>query len=79
MKMFGLRTALAAPAAMALQPALGSAPSLLHRALADPGRAAQRADDVRRHPADLVALADLKPAIRGRTGHFALKFRKGGR
>jgi len=34
--------------------------SLLRRALSDPGRAAQRGADARRHPAQLVALANLK-------------------
>jgi len=38
--------------------------SLLARALADPARAAQREADARRHPAELVALADLKPGQR---------------
>jgi predicted methyltransferase len=33
-------------------------------ALADPGRAAFRANDARRHPAELVALADLQPGQR---------------
>jgi predicted methyltransferase len=37
--------------------------NLLH-ALADPGRAGQRATDARRHPAELVGLADLKPGQR---------------
>lgn len=49
----------------ALVPAAQAAPaSLLARALADPARAAQRAADARRHPAELVALADLKPGQR---------------
>jgi len=51
--------------AVALIPAAQAAPtSLLARALADPGRAAQRGADARRHPAELVALADLKPGQR---------------
>jgi predicted methyltransferase len=41
----------------------GSA-SLLRSALADPGRSAQRGADARRHPAELVALADLRPGQR---------------
>lgn len=36
-------------------------PSLLTRSLADPARAQDRAQDARRHPAQLVALADLRP------------------
>src|SRR5437868_14880304 len=45
--------------------AAGAAPSAaLARALADPARASQRATDARRHPAELVALADLKPGQR---------------
>lgn len=53
---------------------LGSAPlvptamaapnSPLARALADPARSAQRGADARRHPLELVALADLKPGQR---------------
>jgi predicted methyltransferase len=38
--------------------------SRLASAIADPGRAAFRASDVRRHPADLVALAELQPGQR---------------
>ena len=34
------------------------------RAIADPGRAADRAADARRHPLQLVALADLRPGQR---------------
>ena len=45
-------------------PASAAPPSNLARALADPGRAAQRGTDARRHPAELVALADLKPGQR---------------
>jgi predicted methyltransferase len=37
-----------------------SAPSPLARALGDPARAQDRSQDARRHPADLVALADLR-------------------
>src|SRR5438270_3822165 len=52
--------------AAALSPPSQAAPtSLLARALADPARAAQRETDTRRHPAELVALADLKPDQRG--------------
>ncbi|HEX4736860.1 MAG TPA: methyltransferase [Allosphingosinicella sp.] len=36
----------------------------LRQALADPGRAAQRSVDARRHPAELVALADVRPGQR---------------
>jgi predicted methyltransferase len=45
-------------------PAQAAPASLLARALADPARNAQRQADARRHPADLVALADLKPGQR---------------
>jgi predicted methyltransferase len=42
-----------------------AAPSApLVRALADPARSDQRGADARRHPAELVALADLKPGQR---------------
>jgi predicted methyltransferase len=41
-----------------------SAPSPLARALGDPARAQDRSQDARRHPADLVALADLRPGQR---------------
>jgi predicted methyltransferase len=41
-----------------------AAPSPLSRSLADPGRAANRAADARRHPAELVALTDLRPGQR---------------
>lgn len=34
------------------------------RALADPGRAFQRADDTRRHPAELVGLSGVRPGQR---------------
>jgi len=57
--LFSLAAALAAIAAPA-----SSAPSLLARSLADPARAQDRAQDARRHPAQLVALADLKPGQR---------------
>jgi predicted methyltransferase len=53
-----LGLALLSPAARA------ASPSPLARALADPARSAQRGADVRRHPAELVALADLKPGQR---------------
>ncbi len=52
--------ALVLPAASAT--AAPSSP--LAAALADPGRNAQRQADARRHPAELVALADLKPGQR---------------
>jgi predicted methyltransferase len=38
--------------------------SRLASAIADPGRAAFRASDARRHPAELVALAELQPGQR---------------
>jgi predicted methyltransferase len=38
--------------------------SSLSRALVDPARAAQRGSDSRRHPAELVGLADLRPGQR---------------
>ena len=38
--------------------------TLVRRAVADPGRAAQRVDDPRRHPVELVALAELRPGQR---------------
>jgi predicted methyltransferase len=47
-------------AAISLGSWAASAPSPLARALADPSRAEQRGADARRHPAELVALADLK-------------------
>src|SRR3954447_5412412 len=51
-------------AAAPIAPAQGAPNSLLTRALADPGRNAQRGADARRHPAELVALADLRPGQR---------------
>lgn len=55
----------ATAAALALVSTADAAPaSLLARSLADPGRALQRGEDARRHPAELVALADLKPGQR---------------
>ena len=39
-------------------------PSLVARSLADPARAQDRNQDARRHPAELVALAELKPGNR---------------
>ena len=55
----------AAAAATLLSPPAVAAPNpLLARALADPARSAQRGADARRHPAELVALADLKPGQR---------------
>ena len=46
--------------------ALGAAgpSSRLASAIADPGRAVFRASDARRHPAELVALADIQPGQR---------------
>lgn len=38
--------------------------SLVTRALADPGRAFQRDDDARRHPAELIALSGVRPGWR---------------
>lgn len=55
---------LAAAAAFVPSSAIAAPQSNLARALADPGRAAQRGTDARRHPAELVALADLKPGQR---------------
>jgi predicted methyltransferase len=55
---------LAAAAASVSSAAIAAPPSTLARALADPGRASQRGTDARRHPAELVALADLKPGQR---------------
>lgn len=50
---------------VALPPNAQAAPNAaLARALADPARAAQRGADARRHPAELVALADLRPGQR---------------
>src|SRR4051812_48524979 len=51
-------------AAVLAPEALAAPNPLLARALADPARAAQREADARRHPAELVALADLKPGQR---------------
>jgi predicted methyltransferase len=51
-------------AAALIPPAQAAPNSPLARALADPGRSAQRGADARRHPAELVALADLKPGQR---------------
>ena len=56
-----LTAAVIAAAMLVSVPASAAPPSNLARALADPGRAAQRGTDARRHPAELVALADLKP------------------
>jgi predicted methyltransferase len=59
------RQFLGVTAALALAvPTSAAAPSLLQRSLAEPARAAQRGADARRHPAELVALADLKPGQR---------------
>ena len=38
--------------------------SAVTRALADPGRAFQRGDDARRHPAELIALSGVRPGWR---------------
>jgi predicted methyltransferase len=51
-------------AALVSSVACAAPKALLQRALADPARAFQRSADSRRHPADLVALADLKPGQR---------------
>jgi len=51
----GLAAAMLAGAA----PSASAPSSLLARALADPARAKDRAQDARRHPAELVALAEL--------------------
>jgi predicted methyltransferase len=51
--------------AATLAPEVLAAPNPpLARALADPARSAQRGADARRHPAELVALTDLKPGQR---------------
>jgi len=52
-----------AGAACANAAAVSNAP-LVARALADPGRAFQRSDDVRRHPAELVGLSGIQPGWR---------------
>lgn len=65
MKSLVLSFALASLGAAVIVPASHAAPtSPLGRALADPGRNAQRPADARRHPAELVALADLKSGQR---------------
>jgi predicted methyltransferase len=65
MKTMLVRVTLAALCAGLALPIAHAAPqTLFQRALADPARASQRAADARRHPADLVALADLKPGQR---------------
>lgn len=65
MKPLTLSLVAASLGAAALVPAARAAPSSpLARALADPARATQRGADTRRHPAELVALADLKPGQR---------------
>src|SRR5438309_10487205 len=51
-------------AALASAVAFAAPNPSLQQALADPARAAQRAIDARRHPAELVTLADLKPGQR---------------
>lgn len=51
-------------AAAGLSLCAATAGSRLASAIADPGRAAFRASDARRHPAELVALADLHPGQR---------------
>lgn len=38
--------------------------SVVTRSLADPGRAFQRSDDARRHPAELIALSGVRPGWR---------------
>ena len=65
MKPLTLSILIASLSATALVPAAQAASSSpLARALADPARSAQRSADARRHPAELVALADLKPGQR---------------
>ena len=54
----------AALVASAVPASSAPAPSLLARSLADPARAQDRTQDARRRPAELVALADLKPGQR---------------
>ena len=58
--------ALAAAAGLGIAAAPPHAPGglSLTQALADPGRAAQRSADARRHPAELVALAEIRPGQR---------------
>jgi len=55
---------LAAALAATAVPAPAAPPSLLARSLADPARAQDRTQDARRHPAQLVALAELRPGQR---------------
>lgn len=65
MKPLTLSLVAASMAAVAPASATDAAPaSPLARALADPGRAAQREADARRHPLELVALADLRSGQR---------------
>ena len=65
MKSLTLRLLAVGLGAAALSMPSQAAPnSLLARALADPARSADRGADARRHPAELVALADLKPGQR---------------
>lgn len=45
-------------------PTFAAPPSVLARSLADPARTQDRAQDSRRHPAQLVALAEIKPGQR---------------
>ena len=62
---FRHRLAAAALGLAVLSGPTAAAPSSpLARAIADPARASQRGADARRHPAELVALADLKPGQR---------------
>lgn len=65
MKPLTLYVVVASMSAATLVPAAQASPkSALATALADPGRAAQRGADARRHPSELVALADLMPGQR---------------
>src|SRR6476661_3097653 len=65
MKSLTLSLFVATLSATSLVPAAQAAPnSPLARSIADPARAAQRGADARRHPLELVALADLKPGQR---------------
>jgi len=65
MKSTFIRFALAALCTGLIAPLTQAAPTPRLRAvLADPGRAGERGQDARRHPAELVGLADLRPGQR---------------